>query len=210
MAAAIPLRLVRGEETSWVKTVDVSRNALFFATDEVFDLFSLLRLRFDVRGQDLDAFCTVVRHGVCRGVRGVAVRFYACSDQMISLWERFIVGLQEQEAHPTYVVRMTEERLLVFAEMQLQMSLPYRILTAARRAEGSEVTLRIEHPLTKVSFDLTADVLRSWSDEPPGMEVSLRELSSEDLSSFKSFVKTGRLNELPSWLIPNHSQYASA
>jgi hypothetical protein len=193
-----------------VKTVDVSNDALFFATDETFDISSLLRLRFDVRGQDLDAFCMVVRHGICRGVRGVAVRFYACSDQMSSAWRGFILGLQEQETDPTYVVRMTEERLLVFAEMQLHMNLPYRILTAVRRAEGTEVTMRIEHPRTKVSFDLTADVVRAWSEEPAGMEVSIRELSSEDRSAFKSFVKTGRLPELPDWLVPTHAQISLA
>jgi hypothetical protein len=215
--AVLPFRLVRGRETSWVHTIDVSKHALFFATEEQFEDRSLLRLRFDACGREIDAWAMVVRQGVCRGVRGAAVRFYARDHLLTEIWNRFIVELERSyrelgkiEVEPsefTYLVRVKDTaRLADFGERHLEMQLPYRIHTSLRRQEGSEVTLRIEHPSTAMSFDLSADVVRSWADGTPGMEVSLHPLEPDELASFRNFVASGRL-EVPSWLVPGREQY---
>jgi hypothetical protein len=216
--AVIPFRIVRGKDAAWFKTVDVSKHAFFFATDQYFDVRSLVRLRFDACGRELDAWGMVVRQGMCRGVRGTAVRFYARCDTMKEIWDRFIQELEkghreagnseEEPTDATYVVRIRDlDRLTSFAERHLELALPYKILTSITRREGSEITLRVDHPTSGHSFDLSAVVLRAWSGQPRGMEVSITGMEEADFARFRSFIATGRL-EPPSWVVAGREQYA--
>jgi hypothetical protein len=217
LRASIPFRIVRGRQQAWFKTVDVSRHAFFFETEEVFDVRSLVRLRFDACGQDFDAWGMVVRSGMCRGVRGTAVRFYARCETMVEIWDRFIQHLDqgyraasnmEEDIDATYVVRVRDiDRLTTFAERHLELALPYTILTTMTRPEGSELTLRVDHPKGGSSFDLSAVVLRAWSSQPRGMEVSITGMEEPDFARFRNFIATGKL-ELPEWVSSGREQYA--
>lgn len=204
---------MHGSLTRWYRTVDVSKGALFFETEERFDVRSLLRMQFDACGQAVDAWGFVVRRGVCRGARGVAVRFCVQSDLMSRLWERFLEELDRSYRRRTYVIRPRDPaRLIELEKRHLIHRQPYRMYTGLVREEGSDVELRIDHPSTGQSYLLPASVLKAWRGRPTGMDVALR--PPPELDHFHHFVETGTLAPpratpaLPRWLLLGSNQYA--